>query len=299
MWSTGTSTSRPSAASGWSWSGPTARASPRSSRSWPESIPIQGGRPGARQQRRAGVLLAQNRLENLDPKRTVMEEAMEMRNVNRDVTEQMARTILGGFLFRKDDVFKKVSVLSGGEKSRLALAQLLLAPPNLLLMDEPTTHLDIPSIDALVERPQGLRGHARLHQPRRLLHPRAGPERPARPFRAPDAVRGGLRLLPGQVQGDQRARGADGGLHGRPAGAGPGRRPRAGRPGGRSPRTRSARRPRSGRRAPPQRKSCGRRSASSSSASPSWRRSRTSSPPSSRRRRPTRSRGRPSTSTGS
>jgi len=80
----------------------------------------------------------------------VMEEAMEMRNVNRDVTEQMARAILGGLLFRKDDVFKKVSVLSGGEKSRLALAKLLLAPPNLLLMDEPTTHLDIPSIDALI-----------------------------------------------------------------------------------------------------------------------------------------------------
>ncbi|HTQ30664.1 MAG TPA: ABC-F family ATP-binding cassette domain-containing protein [Opitutaceae bacterium] len=93
---------------------------------------------------------AQNRLDNLDPRHTVMEEAMEMRNVNRDVTEQMARAILGGLLFRKDDVFKKVSVLSGGEKSRLALAKLLLAPPNLLLMDEPTTHLDIPSIDALI-----------------------------------------------------------------------------------------------------------------------------------------------------
>ncbi|HTB79904.1 MAG TPA: ATP-binding cassette domain-containing protein [Opitutaceae bacterium] len=112
-------------------------------------IPIQGGvrEPGSNV---VPGYFAQNRLDGLDPKRTVMEEAMEMRNVNRDVTEQMARAILGGLLFRKDDVFKKVSVLSGGEKSRLALVKLLLAPPNLLLMDEPTTHLDISSIDALI-----------------------------------------------------------------------------------------------------------------------------------------------------
>jgi ATP-binding cassette subfamily F protein 3 len=87
-----------------------------------------------------------------------MAEAMEMRNVNREVTEQTARAILGGFLFRKDDVLKKVSVLSGGEKSRLSLAKLLLAPPNFLLMDEPTTHLDIPSIDALVRALQAYTG---------------------------------------------------------------------------------------------------------------------------------------------
>jgi ATP-binding cassette subfamily F protein 3 len=113
------------------------------------AIPIQAGTRELGGNVTAGYF-AQNRLDNLDARRTVLEEAMEMRNVNPDVTERLARTLLGGFLFRKDDVFKKVGVLSGGEKSRLALARLLLAPPNLLLMDEPTTHLDIPSIDALV-----------------------------------------------------------------------------------------------------------------------------------------------------
>jgi ATP-binding cassette subfamily F protein 3 len=90
---------------------------------------------------------SQYRVEMLQEDRTVLEEALD---TPQRITEQSVRTLLGCFLFRGDDVFKRVKVLSGGEKSRLALVKLLLDPPNLLLMDEPTTHLDMPSIDALV-----------------------------------------------------------------------------------------------------------------------------------------------------
>lgn len=90
---------------------------------------------------------AQYRVEMLKAERTVLEEALDTKRV---ISVEAARTVLGSFLFRGDDVFKPVGVLSGGEKSRLALVKLLLDPPNLLLMDEPTTHLDMPSIDALI-----------------------------------------------------------------------------------------------------------------------------------------------------
>jgi ATP-binding cassette subfamily F protein 3 len=112
-------------------------------------VPIQGGTRELGSNVVTGYF-AQNRLENLHAGATVFENVMELRTNENQLTEQQGRAILGAFLFRKDDVHKKVSVLSGGEKSRLALARLLVKPPNLLLMDEPTTHLDIASIDALV-----------------------------------------------------------------------------------------------------------------------------------------------------
>lgn len=93
---------------------------------------------------------AQNRVDSLNPSLTVLENVMELRTMENKLTEQQARGLLGSFLFRKDDVNKPVKVLSGGEKSRLALVRLLVNPPNLLLMDEPTTHLDMGSIDALI-----------------------------------------------------------------------------------------------------------------------------------------------------
>jgi len=91
---------------------------------------------------------AQHRAAMLNPKHTVFQEACD---TPQRITEQAIRTVLGSFLFRGYDIYKPVSVLSGGEKSRLALVKLLLDPPNLLLMDEPTTHLDLASVDALIE----------------------------------------------------------------------------------------------------------------------------------------------------
>ena len=92
---------------------------------------------------------SQHREGQLDPRRTVLQEAMSVGRTNGDL---FTRTVLGTFLFPGDTVHKKVDVLSGGEKSRLQLAKLLLDPPNVLLLDEPTTHLDLTSVEALVGR---------------------------------------------------------------------------------------------------------------------------------------------------
>lgn len=90
---------------------------------------------------------SQHRSESLNENNTVLEEVLGSCTTLR---EEDARAILGTFLFRRADVEKRCGVLSGGEKSRLNLVKFLVDPPNLLLMDEPTTHLDILSIDSLV-----------------------------------------------------------------------------------------------------------------------------------------------------
>ena len=91
---------------------------------------------------------AQNQADVLDGPQTVYEE---MAGTSPTTMVPMIRSILGGFLFSGDDVYKKVAVLSGGERNRLALAKMLLKASNLLLLDEPTNHLDIDSKDILLE----------------------------------------------------------------------------------------------------------------------------------------------------
>ena len=110
--------------------------------------PIQGGHRALGHNVTAGYF-SQQRVEVLDLNRSVLEEALQ--RVENGLSDQDVRNLLGSFLFRGDAVHKKVKVLSGGEKSRLALVKLLLAPPNFLLLDEPTTHLDMSSIDALIQ----------------------------------------------------------------------------------------------------------------------------------------------------
>ncbi|MDO4501825.1 MAG: ABC-F family ATP-binding cassette domain-containing protein [Coriobacteriia bacterium] len=98
---------------------------------------------------------AQHQLEELHPGNTVFEE---LDGVAPGWTISQVRSLLGAFLFHGDDVEKKVSVLSGGEKSRLALAKMLVAPRPLLCLDEPTNHLDISSADILEQALQSFEG---------------------------------------------------------------------------------------------------------------------------------------------
>ncbi|HEY8400162.1 MAG TPA: ATP-binding cassette domain-containing protein, partial [Cytophagaceae bacterium] len=82
----------------------------------------------------------------------------ELKQMGSEKTETELRNILGCFLFSNDDVFKKIKVLSGGEKSRVALAKTLISQANFLLLDEPTNHLDIQSVNILIQALQQYQG---------------------------------------------------------------------------------------------------------------------------------------------
>jgi ATP-binding cassette subfamily F protein 3 len=94
-------------------------------------------------------------LEALNINNTMLEE---LKQAGSEKTEAELRTILGCFLFSNDDVFKKIKVLSGGEKSRVALAKTLISEANFLLLDEPTNHLDMQSVNILSQALQQYEG---------------------------------------------------------------------------------------------------------------------------------------------
>jgi ATP-binding cassette subfamily F protein 3 len=110
------------------------------------SLPPHRGEIAFNPQVRAGVF-EQTHIASLVDSRTVEEEVMA---AHPDVDRQTARNICGAMMFSGDDALKRISVLSGGEKSRVMLGRLLVTPVNLLLLDEPTNHLDMESSDALL-----------------------------------------------------------------------------------------------------------------------------------------------------
>ena len=98
---------------------------------------------------------AQHQLESLGIQHEILEE---LKHAGTDKSEQELRGVLGCFLFSDDDVFKKIKILSGGEKSRVALAKTLISEANFLMLDEPTNHLDIVSVGILVQALQQYEG---------------------------------------------------------------------------------------------------------------------------------------------
>jgi ATP-binding cassette subfamily F protein 3 len=138
---------------------------------------------------------AQHQLEVLDPARSVLEELETAAET--DDTPRL-RGHLGAFLFSGDDVSKRVSVLSGGEKARLALAKMLLRPANFLILDEPTNHLDVAACEVLEQALAGYAGTLLF-----ISHDRAFID--ALATRVVDVRAGVLRSFPGNHADYERA----------------------------------------------------------------------------------------------
>jgi len=142
---------------------------------------------------------AQHQAEELNPANDVLQTVEEV--ATGDIRRRL-RTLLGCFLFSGDDVFKKVRVLSGGEKSRLALAKMLLHPSNLIVMDEPTNHLDMRSKGVLQEALAGYEGSfVIVSHDRDFLDPIV--------TKVVDFRHGGIRTYPGNVSEYIEARGRE------------------------------------------------------------------------------------------
>ncbi len=121
---------------------------------------ILSGMEGTEGERKEGYnlrmsLFAQHQLESLNLDNTLIDELKECGS---DKNEMQLRGVLGCFLFSGDEVFKKIKVLSGGEKSRVALAKTLISSSNFLLLDEPTNHLDMMSVNILIQALQQYEG---------------------------------------------------------------------------------------------------------------------------------------------
>jgi len=146
---------------------------------------------------------SQNHADELDPEATILETVEAA--ASRDAAPQ-ARTILGCFLFKGDDVFKKVGVLSGGERSRVALVSMLLRPANFLILDEPTNHLDVQS--------QAVLQHAIQHYPgtvlivshnRQFLDPIVEQTLEFRPKHTPRLIHGNISYYLDKIEAEEKA----------------------------------------------------------------------------------------------
>ncbi|NOY05651.1 MAG: ATP-binding cassette domain-containing protein, partial [Chlorobi bacterium] len=133
---------------------------------------------------------AQHQADELDPDATPLEV---LERSSKEETRAQLRTLLGGFLFQGDDVFKKIRVLSGGERSRVALAKILLSSANLLVMDEPSNHLDIRSKSVLQEALLSYEGsYIIVSHDRDFLQPLVN--------KVAELASGGIRIFPGSFE---------------------------------------------------------------------------------------------------